>query len=1127
MNSLRFIALQVVLFGLISSASALTYTQFTQTPFVCSGTLYFQQVTDFYQIVVNGATGSTVLLGNDAMNLNSLGYSINESLIYTVNTNDGVIYKMNSLLQTYAISACVYPATANVSFVSSLAVINSVRGDVDSNGIFWVFGTYSGVNTLFALDLLTNPTACLIVYQEDRTYFQPTGYDFSFVPLDGSFYSFPGSGSNLIQRVQIQLAVQAGFWNGYDIAPIPVGQLSTAPELYSITGPNSPSGSGIATFVTPQNIVLVADSGSNDIYGYNITQLGYGVTSVPGILITKIVNPLSSGDGASCPYLIYVTLDTSNASPTVGFSFNLTVVLANQYLSTLYPQLSIPLPPNIQYSGGSILYSNSSMAPSGFSYTGNSISFQNASIPRKASLTITIPVVGTVAGNVSIQGNSTNLPKNLGLNVLTNWPGTSVQFAATPVQVIAPSIGASNINGTINNATTITELITPTSSPYSTVSTTINLTNSGPGVLVIGNISTPAGFSFTNLPAPGTLIAVNSSQSFQVLYIPNSNSSNSTGNLVIGTNDPKGNFLIPLVGLTSGPQIAVTNQTGTSEISGVSAVDFGSTTAGIPVNKTFNIYNQGNSPLVINSVSLPTDVQASYIVNGTSYSSLPGGSLSIPSSSSIQMILSYDPKTLGFLNGSLTINSNSDLNSTFDLALLGNAFGPLIQVTNRSSSVMSNSTTLEFSNTTRSVPSYQSVTITNLGNATLDLLGVSVTGAGYSIISSSIPASLAPLQSTNISIQLENPSVGTYNGTLFVSSNDNNNPVIGIPLSGTVVDPVLSMALFSSGGPLFNGSTVNFGNTMVGGVDIQTVVLSNSGNQPLNISQLDIPSGFYYAGGSLSSSGGVIAPGASATLSLGINSTSAGFLNSTLLFTSNDKLQKSLVLNLQGVVGSGSLSVQATNSSGGSFNVPNSPSSIIIAGYAFVGGSSSQTITFTNNGSQYLYIYNSSLPAGISFGPSVPPAGLAIAPGSSANVSVTFSTSYPGVIGGLVTLNTSDPSNNPFQFQIFGYVYSWNFTVPTPNETTVFYMYMNSAIQWQHDIGPHTVDLAIMDPLGSSQKQILVSNHQGSLLFFAFTPKAIIPGKYSMRAILRNIQNPVLQQYNGKRILSNVFRLTP
>ena len=130
---------------------------------------------------------------------------------------------------------------------------------------------------------------------------------------------------------------------------------------------------------------------------------------------------------------------------------------------------------------------------------------------------------------------------------------------------------------------------------------------------------------------------------------------------------------------------------------------------------------------------------------------------------------------------------------------------------------------------------------------------------------------------------------------------------------------------------------------------------------------------------------------------------------------SDDQTQFSVVVtNAQGSVTSSVATLHITDTPG----ELDTGTSTLNFGTVYSGATSSLAVTLTNNGNSNVDISNVGI-SGVGFGATGISSGLVIAPGESANLSVTFSPASAGNFTGSVTI-ASDASNSPLTISALG-----------------------------------------------------------------------------------------------------------
>lgn len=185
-----------------------------------------------------------------------------------------------------------------------------------------------------------------------------------------------------------------------------------------------------------------------------------------------------------------------------------------------------------------------------------------------------------------------------------------------------------------------------------------------------------------------------------------------------------------------------------------SNINFGSIITGFTYNKTINITNSGNQPLIISSITTSSA--------NISHNNLQPMTISPDENKSFTINLT--PNNLGIFTGSLNINSNAE-NSSEIILINGIVNGT--KIINIPTTV--NFTSRRIDPVTYSVNT-KTITILNQGMETLNVSDIKIT-AGAFTLKTIFTGSIAPGQSGNFIVQFAVPVGGSYSGQLKVCSN--------------------------------------------------------------------------------------------------------------------------------------------------------------------------------------------------------------------------------------------------------------------------------------------------------------------------------------------------------------------
>src|SRR5262245_14777047 len=252
------------------------------------------------------------------------------------------------------------------------------------------------------------------------------------------------------------------------------------------------------------------------------------------------------------------------------------------------------------------------------------------------------------------------------------------------------------------------------------------------------------------------------------------------GVLHVLSNDPDiGTFDVDLHGLVTAPEIRVF--AGSVELASGDSFSF-SAVVGAPVMQTFTVQNWGDGNLTLTPFaagSLPTGFT---LVTNVETTVVPGGSTSFT--------VQFDPSASGYFGGTLhLLNSDAD-EVSFDLVLSGLATAPEINVS-VGGNELSSGGVIEFDTTQKGTPVTRTITVTNVGDAVLNLAPIdpNTLPAGFSLVSGLSATTLAPGGTATFTVQLDGTAGGSFSGVIHITSNDNDEASFALGLHGVVNDP--------------------------------------------------------------------------------------------------------------------------------------------------------------------------------------------------------------------------------------------------------------------------------------------------------------------------------------------------
>jgi hypothetical protein len=422
----------------------------------------------------------------------------------------------------------------------------------------------------------------------------------------------------------------------------------------------------------------------------------------------------------------------------------------------------------------------------------------------------------------------------------------------------------------------------------------------------------------------------------------------------------------------------------------LNTLDFGSTTVGVTSTLTCTLTASGNAV----SISQVSVAGSGFSVSGINLPTV------LSTGQSATVTVSIDPQAAGSISGTLTVISNA-ANSPTAVALTALASAP-------SNPVLSLSPiSVSFGSVVMGSSSSQSVTISNIGNASTTVSQANVTGTGYSLSGLTLPLTLAAGASSSFGLNFAPSATGAVPGNVSLVSNASNSPA-NLPLSGTgTAAPTATLTA--------NPASLSFGNVTVGSSGTQSISLSNTGNANLTISSI-APSGSGFSGSGITLPL-TLTPGQSASYTAQFAPTAAGSASGQVSFVSSASNSPT------------SVSMAGTGAPVPTAQLTTNPTNISF-GSVTLGSSGTQSISLSNTGNANLTI-SSITPSGSGFSGSGITLPLTLSPGQSANYTAKFAPTVAGSASGQVSF-VSNAANSPISVSMTG----TGAPVPTAQLTT-------------------------------------------------------------------------------------------
>ncbi len=326
--------------------------------------------------------------------------------------------------------------------------------------------------------------------------------------------------------------------------------------------------------------------------------------------------------------------------------------------------------------------------------------------------------------------------------------------------------------------------VTPLSIDYGIVLTltgsadsTVTIANLGNGPLVLGTLSiegTDASeFSIVAPDPSGTTVSPTLSADAIIRFSPVSGGPKSA-TLLIPNNDPDAaddTVSVALVGVGGEPNITV-----------VDTVDFGSvSTIGAPKDIDLEILSDGGLQLQISAVTLTGSGAAAYTLldnlDGVILPALTGKDT---------LSIRFAPTSVGPFTADVTIFSDDPDTSEKTVTLLGTGIEPDIVVT-----------PFDFGPVEVDSQKTDTLIVNNVGtdDLNIDSLRTNLFPIPFDAFpAGSLPAAVSPGGLLKVVIQFQPDSVGVFNDTVTVFSDDPDSPSFKVPLTGIGVVPDINIA---------------------------------------------------------------------------------------------------------------------------------------------------------------------------------------------------------------------------------------------------------------------------------------------------------------------------------------------
>ncbi|MFQ5598529.1 MAG: choice-of-anchor D domain-containing protein, partial [Nitrospiria bacterium] len=449
-------------------------------------------------------------------------------------------------------------------------------------------------------------------------------------------------------------------------------------------------------------------------------------------------------------------------------------------------------------------------------------------------------------------------------------------------------------------------------------------------------------------------------------------------------------------------------------------VPFGSITVGTISDKTVTVTNDGNANLNISTIAQANPVAAPFSILNDNCSGA-----SLPPTGNCLLTVRFSPAVTGTFSDTFDIPSNDPDENPVIVSISGTGLAsPAPDITVNDSVAPATDLQVPFGGVTVGGTSDQTVTVTNDGNAPLNLNTVAFAddiAAPFSILNDNCSgASLAPTGNCLLTLRFSPTATGPFNDTFDIPSNDPDEDPVIVSVDGNgLAAPVPDITVADSVAPT-NDLQVPFGDVTDGNTSSKTITVTNDGNAPLGIGTVALADTLAAPFSILNDncSGASLLPAGNCTFTVAFSPTATGLFNDTFDIPSDDPDENPVTVSVSGT--------------GVAIPVPDitvtdtvAPAADLQMSFGNVtdGNTSDQTVTLTNDGNANLLIG-----AIASFDVISAPfsilndacSGSTLPPTGSCTLTVRFSPTTIGLFNDTFDIPSNDPDENQVTVNVDG-----------------------------------------------------------------------------------------------------------
>lgn len=203
--------------------------------------------------------------------------------------------------------------------------------------------------------------------------------------------------------------------------------------------------------------------------------------------------------------------------------------------------------------------------------------------------------------------------------------------------------------------------------------------------------------------------------------------------------------------------------------------------------------------------------------------------------------VTYAPAVAGYTKTLLTLTSTDPTVPPVDVVAVGTSYSTPVAATDPE-------TGLDFGEVPKTAAKTKQILILNQGGAALNVSSVTVSSPSGDLSASlpkgAVTATLGPLESVPLTVNLSSAHAGPINGTIVINSDDPTHPALSVPVQGLVTEPLINLAPTGKldFGLVFKtwvvNKTVTVTNTGWGGLVVKRIGMTASSSVQFGVRQL-------------------------------------------------------------------------------------------------------------------------------------------------------------------------------------------------------------------------------------------------------------------------------------------------